>query len=341
MRLTTTITALALILTGCATTAPDGTTSTNTRPVVDAGYLRFVSTFSANLSPTEQRLFNAAHGPSQAPNARVLTLLEQQPEFTTTFADYRGKRLSPARLSRGQTLLAEEGAALTNISAATNIPAAVIVALWGLESNYGQNMGNMNVIHALSTLAYKSHRQAFYRQELNAAVKILAGGHVAPEAFTGSWAGALGQCQFMPSNFIKLAQDGDGDGKKDIWGNRADVFASIAHYLQTHGWRPGQPWGEPATVPADLSGLKRSTRGLTERLPLSDFTKAGVTPQSGSWPAGVTQARLFYPEEPNATPLIVYDNFDVIMRWNRSAFFAATVLQLADHFTPTPTPSQE
>jgi len=227
---------------------------------------------------------------------RVLELARNQPEFKMTFARYLELVVSPERVSRGRTLLAENRAAIDRFAAPAGVPAPVVVALWGIESNYGTRLGDFDVVSALATLAYNGFRAQFFRSQLIAALKILSQGHVGLQAMKGSWAGAMGQCQFIPTSFLAYAADGDGDGRKDIWGNRSDVFASIVNYLQRVGWRAGITWGEE--VPAG--------------------TAAG---QGG---------RIVRPAGADGPTFRTTQNFQAILRWNQSDFFALAVGLLSD-----------
>jgi membrane-bound lytic murein transglycosylase B len=187
---------------------------------------------------------------------------------------------------------------LHRIGDAHGVPPGIIVALWGIESEYGTKMGTYSVIGALATLAYNGRRPKYFRSELLAALKILAQGHITPERMVGSWAGAMGQCQFMPSSFLAMAADGDGDGKRDIWGSRADVFASAANYLRKSGWRSGLRWGE-------------------------EITGQPTTPAP---PGG----RIVRPEGAGGRVYRATANFNVIRRWNPSDYFALAVGLLSD-----------
>lgn len=269
--------------------------------------------------------FQAGHG-ELTPDQKVLNLLENQPEFKSTFAGYTGNMLSATRIQRGRENAELHKVELARVSADTGVPAEVILALWGIETSYGRITGSNSVVRSLSTLAFASHRKEFYRKELFNALQILQEGHIAPEAMKGSWAGAMGQCQFMPSSFLNFAVDGDGDGHKDIWQNPKDVFASIANYLKKSQWRTNQPWR--VEVPVQDVSVALSARGLSEKQPRSVWLKEGLITE-GAWPKGINQARVFRPEGSDKAWL-VFDNFDVIMKWNRSSFFAFSALALAD-----------
>lgn len=204
---------------------------------------------------------------------KVIELDRKQPEHKVTIEEYLQKTISQRRIKNGRGQLAENQELLREIERKYQVPADIIVSLWGMETSYGENAGGFNVINSLATLAYEGRRSEFFRLELLNALWIVEAGDVAPEDFTGSWAGAFGQCQFMPSSFLKYAVDYDGDGRRDIWGTNADIFASIANYLHSEGWN-----------------------------------KNGVV-EEGS------------------------NNFNVLLKWNRSRYFATAVGKLAQHIT--------
>jgi membrane-bound lytic murein transglycosylase B len=203
-----------------------------------------------------------------------------------------------------------------------------VVALWGVESDFGRTMGSYSVPAALATLAYDGRRGAMFRAELIAALKILDQGNIRVDAMVGSWAGAMGQCQFMPTTFLSYAVDFDGDGRRDIWNDRADVLGSVANYISRLGWRGEEGWGREVVVPGDFD---TSLAGLDSRRSTVEWNRLGVrpvgaTPFTGREPA----ASLVLPDGPGGTALLVYDNFRVIKKWNNSNYFAAAVGYIAD-----------
>lgn len=240
-------------------------------------------------------LDSALAGIEQIP--RVLELARNQPEFKMTFERYLSLVVSEERVRRGRELLPEHRASIDQFAVPAGIPTEVVVALWGIESNYGTRLGDFDVVPALATLVYNGFRAQFFRGQLIAALKILSQGHIGLQAMKGSWAGAMGQCQFIPTSFLAYAADGDGDGRSDIWTNKADVFASIVNYLRRVGWRPGLAWGEEV----DPSLAVGQGGGRT------------VRPAGASGPAFRTT-----------------ENFRVILRWNQSDFFALAVGILSD-----------
>jgi len=237
---------------------------------------------------------SALMGVEQIP--RVLELARNQPEFKMSFDEYLQVVVSAERVTRGRALLQENRALVSRFAEPAGIPDSTVVALWGIESNYGTRLGDFEVVPALATLAYNNFRAKFFREQLIAALRILSQGHIGLHAMKGSWAGAMGQCQFIPTSFLAYAADGDGDGRMDIWTNKADVFASITNYLRRVGWRPGLEWGSevPSGTPA----------GKGDRL---------VRPAGANGPAYRTT-----------------ENFRAILRWNQSDFFGLAVGLLSD-----------
>jgi membrane-bound lytic murein transglycosylase B len=212
------------------------------------------------------------------------------------------------------------------------VPARFIVALWGIETGFGRNTGGMPVISALATLAYDGRRPAYFRGELLNALTILDQGHITPSLMVGSWAGAMGQCQFMPSTFLKFAVDWDGDGRRDIWTNRADALASAANYLSSEGWTTTLGWGRPVRLPP---GLSPARLGLDTVKSLDEWARLGVRAADGKpLPRREVQASIVIAESPKGSgagpAFLVYDNFRTLMKWNRSIFFALAAGHLAD-----------
>ena len=203
-----------------------------------------------------------------------------------------------------------------------------VVTLWGVESDFGRTMGSYSVPAALATLAYEGRRGAMFRAELIASLKILDQGHVRADNMLGSWAGAMGQCQLMPTTFLSYAVDFDGDGRRDIWNDRADVLGSIANYLSRLGWRGNEGWGREVVVPGNFDAR---FAGLDSRRPIADWARLGVRPAGGAPFSGrEPEASLVLPDGDGGTALLVYDNFRAIKRWNNSNYFAAAVGYIAD-----------
>ena len=263
-----------------------------------------------------------------SPIPRVLELDRRQPELTLSLREYLSRYVSTPRIERGRARLAEHRELLDEIGAKYGVPPRFIVALWGLETDYGQSVGDFPVIAALATLAYDGRRSALFREELFAALRIIDLGHVTTRNLRGSWAGAMGQSQFLPSSFLRFAVDHDGDGRPDIWTSRPDVFASIANYLAQAGWREGETWGHPVRLPAGFDGASAPLAGAR---PLAEWQRLGVRRPNGSdLPTGDTPASLLRPGPAGASTYLVLDNVRVLMRWNPSTLFAIAVGHLAD-----------
>lgn len=266
-----------------------------------------------------------------SPIPRILELDQRQPEKTISFETYLSRSVTKARVKKARDRLHAHKALLDRVGRRYGVQPRFIVALWGMETDFGGNMGGFKVVDALATLAYDGRRSAFFRGELLKALRILDEGHVKPERMLGSWAGAMGQCQFMPSSFFKYAQDDDGDGRRDIWGTQADVFASAANYLSTVGWKADQNWGRAVRLPkgadsAAWAGLDKPAQ------PLSVWSRRGLRSADGKpLPKAALDAWLVQPDGPKGRSFLVYGNYRAIMDWNRSTYFATAVGILADH----------
>ncbi len=262
------------------------------------------------------------------PLPRVIELDRNQPEFSLTFAEYLDRVAPQSRVDKGRRLLRENQELLKQVQDKFNVQPRVIVALWGIETDFGRIQGGFNVIEALVTLAYDGRRSAYFRTELLAALRILHEGHISPDKCKGSWAGAMGQCQFMPTSFVRHAIDFSGDGRRDIWQTEADVFASAANYLSSSGWNGAFIWGRKIALPSEFDA---SLVGLKTRKPISQWQALGVRKITGAdLPAGVDiSASLVQPDEESGVYL-VYDNFEAVMKWNRSTYFATAVGILSD-----------
>ena len=260
---------------------------------------------------------------------RVLELDRKQPEGSTTFAKYKARVINEIRIVKGREMMHRHDKILRAVEKKYGVPRHYIVALWGIETSYGSNMGGFDVIASLSTLAWEGRRHEFFTDELIKALRIIDQGHVTHTNMKGSWAGAMGQCQFMPSSFLNFAVDANGDGRKDIWGTHEDVFASIANYLASSGWKGDQRWGREVKIPHDFSD---TLKGREVRKPISEWKKLGVTLPDGK-PLKVStgmNGSIIVPDGSGGRAWIVYDNYHVIMKWNRSIYFATSVGLLAD-----------
>jgi len=267
-----------------------------------------------------------------APLESILALERRQPEGRLSFQQYLDRMLNKRRVRDGRKMLTKHAHLLEAVSASFAVDPEIIVALWGIETSYGGYTGKTPVIGALTTLAFGGKRPEIFRHELYYALRVVEEGHITPDQMIGSWAGAMGQAQFMPTAFADFAIDFDGDGRKDIWHTHADVFASTANFLAQVGWRTGTKWGEPATLPADF-GSSLTDLKVTKLLP--QWQAMGVRTKSGDdLPTGDYVASVVRLGGNDGPAFLVYENFRVIMRWNRSMYFAATVGHLADLIGP-------
>ncbi|MSO75679.1 MAG: lytic murein transglycosylase [Alphaproteobacteria bacterium] len=290
-----------------------------------ASWLRDLEREAAERGISGRTLASALTGVS--PIARILELDRRQPEVTLTFEQYLTRVVPDRRVQAGQERLARNRPLLDEISGRYGVQARFIVALWGIESDFGRITGSYPVIGALATLAYDGRRSAFFRRELLEALAIIDQGHITAERMIGSWAGAMGQSQFMPSSFRAYAVDHDGDGRRDIWSSKPDVFASTANYLRQSGWKSDETWGRPVRVPG---GLNLPVGNLGAAQPLGDWQAQGVRATDGrDLPSRDISGSLLVPGA-GAPPFLVYDNYRTILKWNRSHFFAIAVGTLAD-----------
>lgn len=265
------------------------------------------------------------------PNPKVLELDSRPAEVTQTWERYRAVRVSDQRVSAGRQAMQANGAVLTEIGGRYGVDPAVIVAIWGLESNYGGYTGGFAVIEALATLAADGRHNGFFRSELISALRILDHGDITLPRMTGSYAGAMGQPQFMPSSYLNYAVDFDGSGRRDIWDDRNDVLASIANYLAKSGWRPGEPWGQLVRVPP---GFSVARDGRDDRHPLAAWTRLGVTRADGT-PFSRTDVlgAVITPDGVGGEAYMTYGNFGVIRLYNPSDLYALSVGLLANRIS--------
>ena len=284
-------------------------------------------TIKANAAGISQKTIQNSLAKAKL-NTQVLELDRKQPEFTTSFADYFNRRVTEQRVTQGRELLVKHRALLTSVEQEYGVPAPYLLAFWGLETNYGNYFGNIPVIDSLATLACDARRSNFFTIELINALRILDEGAIAPEKMIGSWAGAMGHVQFMPSAFLQNAVDFDGDHKRDLWNSTPDAMASAAKFLRNLGWQSDDSWGREVKLPKDFPFLEA---GLKNSKTIAEWTKLGVMRADNSpLPQGNMKASLIVPSGHQGPAFLVYDNFEVIMRWNRSEFYAIAVGQLAD-----------
>jgi len=244
-----------------------------------------------------------------------------------TFAQYLKNILPASRIIQARRHYRENRELLEQIGTRYEVQPNFIVAFWAIESDFGRNQGGFSVVAALTTLAYDGRRSAYFRGELLDALRILQRGDVTPSRMIGSWAGAMGQAQFMPSVFLKYGVDYDGNGRRDIWGSRSDVLASAANYLNNVGWHGNESWGAEVRLP---SGFDSGIMGLEHTQTLDDWNGLGVRYSDGRPLLGSLTASILQPGGPGNRIFVVYPNYSVIRIWNRSNYFATTVGLLAD-----------
>ena len=282
------------------------------------------------------------HTEGLAPDMSVIDKLNYQPEFRTPIWDYLAGLVDDERVAQGRALLAQHADTLSKVQQRYGVDPATVVAVWGVESNFGQTFGKSPLVQSLGTLSCFGRRQAYFRTELFAALRILQAGHIAPERFVGSWAGAFGHTQFMPSTFERLAVDFDGDGRANLMDSTEDALASTANFLQKAGWQTGQPWGFEVRLPA---GLNISNEGRRTKRPMSEWAERGLRRVDGSpLPAGLGSAGLMTPAGPQGPAFLVLRNFDAIYSYNAAESYGLAIAHLADRLrgggpfaTPWPT----
>ena len=266
------------------------------------------------------------------PDLSVLPLLDAQPEFTTPIWDYLAALVDSQRVDDGRTRLGQHAALLQQVSSQYGVDAATIVAVWGVESDYGRVFGKRPLLQSLATLSCNGRRQPFFKGELLALLKLIDKGDLDPAGLTGSWAGAFGHTQFMPSTYARIAVDGDGDGRRDLVASIPDALASTANYLKQAGWRSGQPWGVEVRIPA---GFNAALAGRGKRKPLADWRALGITLVDGK-PLQVpaiaddSNAALLLPAGAKGPALLVFRNYDAIYSYNAAESYALAIATLAD-----------
>jgi len=284
----------------------------------------------ARTAGISQQTLAAALADLQAPQPRLLERDQNQPERKESLETYVATRVNRERIAAGRRMLQRYPTWLGRIEREYRVQRRFLVALWGIESFYGRQTGSHPVIPALVTLAYDQRRGDYFRQELLAALKILDAGQVSLARMQGSWAGAMGPFQFMPSSYRHYAVDADGDGRINIWGSIPDALASAANYLAEAGWKDDQTWGRPVRLPKDFD---ETLAGLDTRLPLTRWQALGVRRTNGrALPRRNLQASLLIPDGSTGPAYLVYDNFRALRRWNRSNAFAVAIGTLADSF---------
>lgn len=253
---------------------------------------------------------------------------KEQPEFKLTLDTYIPRAVPDWKIKQAREAYAKHYHLLQKIGKEYGVQPRFIVALWGIETNFGRLTGNYYVISSLTTMAYEGRREALFKKQLFAALTILEEGHINQEQFIGSWAGAMGQVQFMPTSYLNYAVDYDADGKKDIWNTYADVFASAANYLKTEGWNDSQTWGRQVQLPKDFD---LALAGIKQQKSLQQWQALGVRRFDGqNLPNVDLQASVVIPDDASGRVYLAYDNYKVLMHWNRSYYFATAVSYLSE-----------
>ena len=326
---------LASSAAACSGSAAPPVARSAARPVPNAGYDAWLAAFrqralSQGLSAAtiDRGLREAGYIPDVVERDR------NQTEFTRTLEDYLAIAASDERVSKGRTQRGRQGATLSAIEARFGVPADVVTAVWGLESFYGERRGDIPVVASTSTLAYDGRRGAFFEQQLIAALRILQRGDVSAERMTGSWAGAMGHTQFIPTSYLAYAVDFTGDGRADIWSDDpTDALASAAAYLQRSGWQAGRPWGLEVRLPA---GFNPGLAGRGNRRDAGAWSAMGVTDMSGRPLPNAGAAAILLPAGPAGPAFAVFRNFDVILRYNNAENYAIGVGHLSDRIAGGP-----
>ena len=332
--------AALLVCTSSATAAPDAPTPAAASapaqapvqaPAEDAllqqGFTRWVAAFrtGARAAGIDEATLRAAFDDARY-LPRVVELDRTQPELTRTIWDYLDTAVSPQRVAQGQDKLLQFRAQADAAAARYGVAPAIVAAIWGLESKYGEHVGNTPTIDALATLGFEGRRETWARGQLLAALKILQSGDITRANMIGSWAGAMGQTQFLPASFLSHAVDADGDGRRDIWGSVADVLASTANFLARSGWRADQPWGAEVRLPA---GFDVGQTDAAVRRPTAQWAADGVRSVDDAPLPEFADGALLLPAGARGPAFLVGPNFRAILRYNNSTSYALAVGLLA------------
>ena len=270
----------------------------------------------------------------EEPLPRVLELDSSQPEFVQTFTRYLGLRVTDRQVERGRQLLRKHRLLLEEVQQRYGVQPQYLVAFWAIETNFGSNTGGFSVLQALATLAYDPRRADFFRAQMLTALQIIDDGHISAESMSGSWAGAMGQLQFMPSIYSQYAVDGDGDGRIDIWNSLPDVFNSAANFLSESGWKCDERWGREVLLPEEFNF---ALAGTDTRKSLREWRDLGLLQTSGApIPVADMMASVVIPAGAQGPAFLTYDNFRATRRYNPPIFYALTVGHLADRFAGGP-----
>jgi membrane-bound lytic murein transglycosylase B len=293
-------------------------------PEQEAKFHAFLSDFRAEAMKAgiSSETYDLATGTIDI-NPRVQELNEKQPEFVRPVWEYLSSAVSDARVKRGMDSIAANGDLLMRLQATYGVSEEVLAAVWGMETNFGQNIGTFNLFEALATLAYDGPRTNYARRQFIAALKIAQEGGFDPATMTSSWAGAFGHTQFVPTTYLEHAIDGDGDGKRDLWNSPADALASTANYLKESGWRMDEIWGEEVKLPDELADPE-------QRKTLDDWASYGVTKISGEPISGSDTGFLFLPAGYRGPAFLVTANFNAVLKYNFATSYALAIGLLSD-----------
>ena len=274
------------------------------------------------------------------PNRRVIKRDRNQSEFKLTLPNYRDRVITIKNVKAGKEKAQRHSKLLNRVSSKYGVQWPFIVAIWGIETRYGSVKANVPVIPAVATLAYDARRERFFKKQLFATLEMVSRGFIGPENLLGSWAGAMGEPQFMPSSYLAFAEDFDGDGRRDIWNNKGDIFASIANYLSKHRWSVNQTWGQQVDVPSALIGSlgkfnRRAAPGCRAKTsnlkPLKEWHRLGVRWLNSSFlPNRNLKAALVLPDGAKGDSFLVYSNYSALMAYNCAHHYAITVGLLSD-----------
>jgi membrane-bound lytic murein transglycosylase B len=272
-------------------------------------------------------------------NTRVIELNENQPEFSRAIWDYMDGAVSSDRVARGRSLLRQYRKMLGRAERKYGVPDSIVAAIWGLESNFGTNLGGFRVVEALATLSFEGRRTAFGREQLIAALKILEEGDITPERMIGSWAGAMGQTQFIPTVFLQYAEDGNGDGRRNLWDTKADVFASTANYLKEKGWQTGAPCFDEVRLP---DGFDYGNADIAIEKSVREWSDMSVTLMDGrsllrrKGQDRDAPAALILPAGYKGPAFIAYPNFKAVLAYNNAISYALAICELSVRFKGGP-----
>lgn len=295
-------------------------------PTAYKQWLHTIKRQAAKEGIREETIAHALEG--LKPIAQIVELDRKQPESTHTFTEYKQRVLPKNRLEKARKLYERHKKLLKSIADKYGVQPRFIVALWGIESDFGNQMGRYYVPQALATLAFEGRRREFFTAELLDSLKILDKRHITREKMLGSWAGAMGQSQFMPSSFLKYAEDHNGDGKRDIWGTQGDVFASIANYLSKTGWDKETTWGRKVTLPKNFD-YALADKDIEKEI--AYWQRSGIrTVHGGNLPQRKLMASIVLPGGKDGDAYLVYANYKTLLKWNKSLYFATAVGEFSD-----------